>query len=49
MRKNSISDPINIGAEDNEVKKIKMRRRMEYFQRRIMPDFSPLKTDGLSP
>lgn len=39
--KPDIIDKALIGKESPEVKDLKMRRRMEYYHRRVKPDFRP--------
>jgi len=42
------TDKNKIGSENDEVKFLKMQRRIEYFKKRVRPDFSPLKDDSAS-
>ena len=43
IRKHSINDLSNVGTEPKDLKDIKVNRRIEYFKRRIKPDFSPTR------
>jgi hypothetical protein len=41
MEDPELIDPIIVGKEKAEIKDIKMRRRVEYYKRRVKPDFAP--------